>query len=111
MPEAKLLELDGVQRIATRRDDRPGVANNLIFSFRLAKRPSSVGTLVLTGPRGFSFSANCLSELRTAASGDEQNTVFGYLPWFTGYDKWEAAAQVRSCTSDGPKVSIFIEQA
>merc|ERR1719161_2377600 len=86
MPEAKLLDLNGFQRLSTGRDDRPGSASDVIFAFRLKGRPSSAGKLKLTGPYGFLFDADCLPGLRVENTNFNDNGVFGEVPWMLGYD-------------------------
>lgn len=110
MPEAKLLDLNYYDRLATGRNDRPERLNNLIFSFTLAERPATAGELVLSGPAGFVLDEDCLPGLRTADNiYQPDQSVFGSLPWAPGYAHWEAAAQIRWCASDGPTARMYIE--
>lgn len=109
MLEAKLLDLNGWQRLSTNRNDRPGSPNNLIFAFRLSERPSSVGKLVLSGPWGFVFDEDCLPGLRIEDTKLGDRGVFGTLNWMLRYTRWEEAAKVRSCSGDGSVATMYVE--
>jgi hypothetical protein len=109
MVEAKLVDLNYLQRLATARSDRPGSENNVIFAFRLNQQPSSVGDLLLSGPYGFTFEEDCMPGLRIYQTELYHTSVFGFLEWIPGYDEWEAAAKVRSCVSTGPSARMLVE--
>eukprot|EP00746_Dinoflagellata_sp_MGD_P145127 gnl/MRDRNA2_/MRDRNA2_77775_c0_seq1.p1 gnl/MRDRNA2_/MRDRNA2_77775_c0~~gnl/MRDRNA2_/MRDRNA2_77775_c0_seq1.p1 ORF type:complete len:2163 (+),score=280.86 gnl/MRDRNA2_/MRDRNA2_77775_c0_seq1:891-6491(+) len=110
MLEAKLLDIDGEKRLATGRNDRPGRQNNLIYGFKLAKRPSSVGHIVLKGPAGFVFDEDCLPGLRINDDvTNPDSSVFGSLPWIEEYARWDQAAQVRSCVGGSNVATMRVE--
>jgi hypothetical protein len=106
MPDARLMTLTQKQFIATKRNDRPGKRNELIFRFQLRDAPPATLPLLLRGPRGFEFEEDCLMSIMTA-----KNDVFGpntESTWPPDITEWPAQFAPSKCTGLGRVANIQI---
>ncbi|CAK0879861.1 unnamed protein product, partial [Prorocentrum cordatum] len=107
MYDAALPEINDAERFATGRDDRPLMANSVIFSFEVIEAISGPMTLILRGPAGFVFEEDCLSTVEVS-----QSTVFGVGSKFPPeYVVWPAGISVTECTGSSADAHLTLEMA
>lgn len=105
MPRAVLVNLTEAQRVAIGRTDRPGHESRLVFAVEVGQAVAAASDLVVRGPPGTTFRADCLSGIKVASAD-----VFGSSAlWDSGtYTAWPASAAATACRGDGNTATITI---
>lgn len=104
--DARLITIDNRIKEATRRDDRPGRENSLIFRISLNSKVVRTRDLRVRGPRGFQFEEDCMDGVITS-----QDSVFGPNSadeFDPALQIWPESAAPTACTGDGQEAAISI---
>merc|ERR1719261_2069744 len=92
------------QRTLTGRDDRPLMANPILFAFKLDRPVMNIATMRIRAPRGFVFSEECLSDIEWRGY-----MVFGEPLNTLQYTGWDPGVAILSCRGEGPDADLLVD--